>query len=100
SFDGEEPTVTAEEVADRASAEEAVLEGDVDMALVGGPGEWEVLADGSPPATLLGAVSDVVRTDALAANAEAAGTSVTELTAGTEVRLTDLAAAAEADDDG
>lgn len=100
SFDGEEPTVTAEEVADRSAAEEAVLEGDVDMALVGGTGEWEVLADGSPPATLLGAVSDVVRTDALAANAEAAGTSVTELTAGTEVRLTDLAAAAEADDDG
>ena len=95
SFDGEEPTVTVEEVADRAAAEESVLEGDADLALVGGPGEWEVLADGSPPTTLLGAVSDVVRTDALAANAEAAGTSVTELTAGTEVRLTDLAEVTE-----
>ncbi|MGC5585246.1 ABC transporter permease [Ornithinimicrobium sp. W1665] len=98
SFDGEEPTVAAEEVADRAAAEEAVLAGDVDMALVGAPGEWEVLVDGGPPSSLMSAVSDVVRTDALAANAEAAGTSVTELTAGTEVRLTDLAEAT--DDEG
>ena len=96
SFDGEETTVVAEEVADRSAAEEAVLAGDVDVALVGGPGEWAVLSDGGPPGVLLGAVSDVVRTEALAVNAEAAGTTLAELTAGTQVRTVDLAVA---DDD-
>lgn len=86
-----EAQVTTLEVDDRAAAESAVLEGDADAALVGEPGAWELLHDGGAPAALDSALTQVVQTDALTTNAEAAGTSVDELTAGSELAQTDLA---------
>lgn len=86
-----ETTVLAQRVTDRAAAEAAVLEGDADLALVGGPGAWEVLSDGEADTILLGAITDTVQSQALAANAQEAGTSVDALLAGTTVTATDLA---------
>ncbi|RIK14191.1 MAG: ABC transporter permease [Acidobacteria bacterium] len=85
-------TVEPLRVADRAAAEEAVRDGDADVALVGGPGSWELLSDGDAPSSLYVALSDTVRTEALAANAEAAGTTVEELTAGSVLTPVDLTA--------
>lgn len=89
-----DPDVTVQplRVADRAAAEEAVREGEADVALVGGPGSWELLSDGDPPPGLFVALSDTVRTQALAAHAQAAGTTVAELTAGSVLTPVDLSA--------
>ncbi|AXH96996.1 ABC transporter permease [Ornithinimicrobium avium] len=86
-------TVDTLRVADRAAAEQAVRDGDADVALVGGPGSWELLSDGEPPSSLYAALSDTVRTEALTANAKAAGTSVQQLTAGSVLTPVDLSAA-------
>ncbi|KUG51968.1 hypothetical protein AVL62_08555 [Serinicoccus chungangensis] len=88
----EESAITPVDVADRAAAETAVLDGDVDAALVGGPGAWELLHDGGAPTSLDGALSEAVSASAMAANAEAAGTTVADLTAGSELAQVDLAA--------
>lgn len=80
------------QVADRAAAERAVLDGDADVALVGEPGSWELLSDGGAPSSLGAALSDTVQTRALAANAAAAGTTVDALTAGATLTPVDLAA--------
>lgn len=87
-----ETTVVSERVADRAAAETAVLDGDADLALVGGPGAWEVLSDGEADSLLFGAIADTVQSTSLAANAQEAGTSVEDLLVGTQVTATDLAA--------
>ena len=79
-------------VADRAAAEQAVLDGDAVAALVGEPGSWELLSDGGAPAGLQVALSETVQAQALAANAEAAGTTVEELTAGSTLTPVDLSA--------
>ncbi|GGK56699.1 ABC transporter permease [Ornithinimicrobium pekingense] len=86
----EEVTVLTEPVADRSAAEDAVVEGDADVALVGADGAWEVLSDGEPPLRLTSALADTVRAEALAANAEQAGTSMAELTAGTVLTTVDV----------
>lgn len=88
--------ITPLEVADRAAAETAVTEGDADAALVGESGAWEMLHDGGAPAGLESALAQVVRSDTLASNAAAAGTSVDQLTAGTELVPVDLAEESEA----
>lgn len=89
-------TVSALTVADRGAAEEQVLAGDVDAALVGGPGSWELLADGSAPSELSSALTEAVRAQALQEHAAAAGTTVEEMTAGSTLVPVDLAA----DEDG
>ena len=86
----EEASATAVEVADRDAAESAVLEGDVDAALVAGDGTWELLSDGPDLGTLQGLLSEQVRADALADNARSAGTTVEALTAGSEVAVVDV----------
>lgn len=90
-----EVTVETTRAADRAAAEQLVLDGDVDLALVGGPGDWEVLSDGAPDGAVLGAISETVRAETLEANAATAGTTVEALTTGSEVAVTDLAASEE-----
>jgi ABC-2 type transport system permease protein len=90
-----ETRVLPERVGDRAAAEASVLDGDADVALVGGPGAWEVLSDGEPDTALLGALTDTVTSQALAANAQEAGTSVEALLEGTAVSTVDLAEAPE-----
>ncbi|WP_131103295.1 ABC transporter permease [Ornithinimicrobium sufpigmenti] len=86
----DEASLTAETVADRAAAEQAVLAGDVDAALIGGPGEWELLSDGMPSLELDTVLSDTVRAQALAEQAEAAGMTLEELTAGSLLVPVDL----------
>lgn len=86
----EEVEVSTERVTDRAAAEAAVRDGDADVALVGAPGGWEVLSDGEPPLRLHAALADTVRQEALLANAEAAGTSLEELTAGSTLATVDV----------
>lgn len=86
----EETTVVAERMADRAAAEAAVVDGDVDVALVGSDGAWEVLADGEPPLTLETALAGTVQQRALEANAAAAGTTLEELTAGSQLTTVDV----------
>jgi ABC-2 type transport system permease protein len=83
-------SLTAETVADRRAAQTAVLDGDVDAALVGEPGAWELLFDGVPPAPLDVALAEVVRTHALAEQAETLGTTVEELTVGSTLVPVDL----------
>lgn len=87
----EETTVKVERVADRAAAEEAVRAYDVDAALLGEPGAWQVLSDGGPPLTLQAALAETIRAQAMTDNAAAAGTTVEALTAGTVVEYVDLA---------
>lgn len=85
-----ENTLTTVEVADTAAAEAAVTEGDADAALLATTDGWEFVTDGEADSGLQGAITEAVRTSTLAQNAEAAGTSLTELTAGTEVASRDL----------
>lgn len=86
----DEASLTAETVADRAAAEQAVLAGDVDAALVGGPGEWELLSDGMPSLELDTVLSSTVQAQALTEQAEAAGLTLEELTAGSSLVPVDL----------
>ena len=86
----DEASLTAETVADRAAAEQAVRDGDVDAALVGEPGAWELLSDGMPSMELDAVLSDTVRTLALAEQADAAGLTLEELTAGSALTPVDL----------
>ena len=67
--------------------EQAVSEGDADAALVGGPGEWTLVGTDSVDNTLAGLIGSTVSADALESNAAAAGTTVTDLTAGENVAL-------------
>ena len=85
-----ENSVTTVEVADVAAAEAAVTDGDADAALLPSGDGWEFVTDGEPDGDLQSAVTEAVRSTTLEQNAEAAGTSVSELTAGTEVATRDL----------
>lgn len=85
-------TVTAQTVGDRAAAEQAVRNGDVDAALVGTQGTYELLSEGGSDPILEAALSETVRTSALSENAAAAGTTLQEITAGTALTPVDLAA--------
>lgn len=86
----EEASVTVLEVADTAAAEAALTEGEADAALLPADQGWEFVTDGEADGTLQGAVAEAVRATVLTDNAEAAGTSVAELTAGSEVALRDI----------
>lgn len=86
----DEASVTAVPVPDRSQAQAAVLDGDADVALVGQPGAWELLHDGGAPGELESTLTEAVRADALATNAEAAGTTVQDLTVGSQLATTDL----------
>ncbi|MFK5688440.1 ABC transporter permease [Ornithinimicrobium sp. LYQ92] len=87
----EAPVLTPLTVADRDAAETAVLDGDADAALVGEAGSWEMLTDEGAPMELEAALTETVRTQGMQANAEAAGTTVEDLTQGTLLTVTDLA---------
>lgn len=86
----DENTVSTVQVADAAAAENAVTEGEADAALLNTDEGWEFVTDGEADASLRGAITDSVRTTTLEQNAEAAGTNLTELTAGTDVATRDL----------
>lgn len=86
----EEASVTVLEVADTAAAEAALTEGEADAALLPADQGWEFVTDGEADGTLQGAVAEAVRATVLTDNAEAAGTSVAELTAGSEVATRDI----------
>ncbi|GAA4733917.1 ABC transporter permease [Isoptericola chiayiensis] len=74
------------EVADDASAQAAVEDGDADAWLqTGTDGGWMLSAQGEPDGTLTRFVGTAVEQQTVAANAEAAGTSVAELSAGAEL---------------
>ena len=89
--------VTISEFPDEAAAEQAVSDGDADAALVGGPGDWTLVGTDSIDNTLAGLIGATVSADALESNAAAAGTTVTDLTAGSVVgeRLLDPDGAAD-----
>lgn len=83
-------TITTVEVADTAAAESAVSDEEADAALLPSGDGWEFVTDGEPDSDLQGVITESVRSTTLEQNAEAAGTSVSELTAGTEVATRDL----------
>lgn len=89
----EEATAQPVTVADEEAGESVVLEGEADALLTRSGEGWQLSADGSPANDLRQAVAEVVRTQALTANAESAGTSVEELTQGTELATADLSEA-------
>ncbi|CAM3374125.1 ABC transporter permease [Occultella aeris] len=63
----------------------AVLEGDVDAGLVAGGDGWVLLGGSEVDSALSAALTDAVSQSVLAANAEAAGTTLGDLMAGSEV---------------
>lgn len=73
------------EVADADAAEAAVESGDADAWLQAGTDGWTLSAQGEPDSTLTRYVGTAVEQQTLAANAEAAGTSVADLSAGAEL---------------
>ncbi|MGX1597429.1 ABC transporter permease [Dietzia maris] len=73
------------EVSDRAAAEQAVLDGDADAALLGEPGAWTLLGSDGVDSGISVGIGAVIAADALERNAAAAGTSVGDLTAGSTV---------------
>ena len=89
--------VTISEYPDVAAAEQAVSDGDADAALIGAPGEWTLVGTDSVDSSLAGLIGTTVAADALETNAAAAGTTVGDLTAGSEVgeRLLDPDGAAD-----
>ena len=86
----DEATLTARNVADSAAGEALVRSGDADAALVQRQGGWTLLSDGGASSELQGPVADAVRTAALVANADAAGTSLPALMSGTKLSTQDV----------
>jgi ABC-2 type transport system permease protein len=80
---------------DREQAEQAVLGGEVDAALVGAPGGWELLSDGGAPSSVSAPLEQAISAQALQQNAAAAGTTVEELTAGSGLDLVDVGEATQ-----
>lgn len=85
-----EPVLEVATVADRAAADQAVRAGDVDGALIGEPGKWSLVTEGSPPMALSATLSGAVESMALARNAAAAGTNIEKLNTGGELALVDI----------
>ncbi|MGB5953693.1 MAG: ABC transporter permease, partial [Ornithinimicrobium sp.] len=76
---------------DDAEAGRSAIEGDrADALLTRESGMWTVTADGDPPGDLREALAETVRSSALSANAQEAGTSVPELLAGSELAAEDI----------
>src|SRR5690606_32874621 len=73
-----------------AAAEAVVTEGEVDAALLPAADGWELVIDGDADAGLEGPLAETVRLAALTGNAEAAGTTLQELSAGTELASRDI----------
>ncbi|MGC1208956.1 MAG: ABC transporter permease [Ornithinimicrobium sp.] len=83
-------TVDSELVAD-ADAGTALIESeDADAMLTLGDDGWTLSADGEAPSDLQDALSEAVRTSALSANAESAGTTVPALLAGSQLATSDV----------
>ena len=82
------PTIqlSVDQVADQAEAEQAVRDGDADVALLGGPGAWTLVGSEDVDPGIAAAVSSAIAADALERNAAAAGTTVADLTAGSVVQ--------------
>ncbi|GAA1148408.1 ABC transporter permease [Ornithinicoccus hortensis] len=88
--DDAEASITALRVADEAAGEQAVMDGDADALLTPNDNGWTLGGDGEPGMDLTNLLSDVVRGNAMTANAEAAGTTVEELTAGSVLTTADF----------
>jgi ABC-2 type transport system permease protein len=84
---GEGYVVEAEEYDDRAAAESAVAEGELDAALVDDAGTWTLVGDSSVDAPLETAVRSTVAADAVTRNAAAQDVDLAALNAGAEVRV-------------
>jgi ABC-2 type transport system permease protein len=84
---GEGYVVEPQEYDDRAAAESAVAEGEIDAALVDDAGTWTLVGDSSVDAPLEAAVRSTVAADAVARNAEAQDVDLAALNAGAEVRV-------------
>ena len=84
------------EFGDVAAAEQAVSDGDADAALLGEPGAWTLVGTDSVDSSIAGLIGATVAADAMETNAAAAGTTVSDLTAGSVVdeRLLDADGAA------
>ena len=88
----EKASLTAQELGDRAAVEDAARIGDVDYGLIRTDDGWELVDEGPVSNELQVVVGDAVRTQAMAANAEAAGTDVASLMEGTTLSARDLTA--------
>lgn len=77
--------IVAVETASDAAAREAVAAGDVDAALLAGPGGWTLLGAEGVDTTLAAVLTESARDVVVEANAQAAGTSLAELLAGSTV---------------
>lgn len=75
-------TIVAVEVATEGDARAAVADGDVDAALLAGPDGWTLVGAEGVDDTLAAVLTQSVRDVVTEANAQAAGTSLAELTAG------------------
>lgn len=84
---GEGYVLTTRTYDDRAGAEAAVTEGDLDAALVADGGTWTLVADSSVDAPLETAVRSTVAGAAVAANAAAQDVDLAALNAGADVRV-------------
>ena len=73
--------------ATRQEAEQLLVDGDVDAALVHEDGSWVLLGDGALDPVLEQAVTQSVSSATIAANAASAGTSMDQLAQGSEVRV-------------
>lgn len=73
------------ELSDEAAIESAVSNGDADAGLVNTDGTWTLIGDTSVPAEVTAAVTGTVSAIVMEANAQAAGTSMNELTEGAAV---------------
>ncbi|QDO87260.1 ABC transporter permease [Ornithinimicrobium ciconiae] len=85
-----EASVESVQVADTAAAEALLVDEEVDGALLPAGDGWELVTNGETDSQLEGVITDAVRSNALQENAQAAGTSLDELTAGSTVTTRDL----------
>lgn len=74
--------LTIDDAADPAAVETAVRNGTADVGVIHGTAGWRLVGKTEVKATMTAYVTDAVRETTLAANAQAAGTTVTALTAG------------------
>ncbi|MFK5633512.1 ABC transporter permease [Ornithinimicrobium sp. LYQ103] len=90
--------LTAVELGDAAAVEDAARTGEVDYGLIQTDDGWEVVDEGPTFSDLQLVLGDVVRQDALARNAEAAGTDLPSLMSGSVLTTRDLTATEDGSD--
>ncbi len=83
-------TVTATTANDEAAGELLLSSEEADAMLTQEGGAWTLTSDGMAPGELSSAITDAVRSSALATNAEAAGTSLPALMENTELTTDDI----------